>query len=172
MNAMQSGLRAGPAAVRSAAEATSPEVDYTEVKRLKEDTFAPMQRDKGLLPVDVVREIRDLYAQDKYSFFKNKDRIEEALSRIKEIQERFPELWAKDGHGLMRCNEARSRTVCGEIAFRAALARTESRGWHYREDYPQRDDKNWLKWVIVKQEGGKAIASTEPIPIDNYKFKP
>jgi succinate dehydrogenase/fumarate reductase flavoprotein subunit len=50
--------------------------------------------------------------------------------------------------------------------------RTESRGWFYREDYPERDDKNWLKWIIIKQEAGKMVFSTEPVPIDKYKFKP
>ncbi|MFC2043788.1 hypothetical protein ACFLT8_01070 [Chloroflexota bacterium] len=48
----------------------------------------------------------------------------------------------------------------------------ESRGWHFREDYPEQDDKNWLKWVIVKREDGKMVVSTEPIPIDKYRFKP
>jgi len=34
---------------------------------------------------------------------------------------------------------------------RAALHRTESRGAHYREDHPVRDDRNWLKHVIIRQ---------------------
>ena len=62
--------------------------------------------------------------------------------------------------------------TCLEVVFNAALARTESRAYHHREDYPNRDDKNWLKWVIVKQEAGKTVLSTEPVPIDKYKFKP
>ena len=58
-----------------------------------------------------------------------------------------------------------------EIGFRAALARTESRGWHYREDYPQQDDTNWLKWVIVKKVQDSMVVTTEPIPIERYKIK-
>ena len=50
--------------------------------------------------------------------------------------------------------------------------RTESRGTFYREDYPERDDKNWLKWIIVKNVNGKMTLSTEPVPIERYKYKP
>jgi succinate dehydrogenase/fumarate reductase flavoprotein subunit len=72
------------------------------------------------------------------------------MSRIAGVQQKFSELYAKDGHCLMRCNEAKSMATCLELVFNAALARTESRSFHYREDYPQTDNQNWLKWVIVK----------------------
>jgi succinate dehydrogenase / fumarate reductase flavoprotein subunit len=172
MNAVCSALRGGPAAARFASEAAPPEVKYAEVKRLKENMFAPMQRDKGLLPEDVVYPIQDVVSPIKYSLRRSKDRLEETLVRIEEVQQRLPELWAKDGHGLVKCHEAKSMALCAEMTFRAALMRTESRGWHIREDYPKRDDKNWLKWIIIKQKAGKMAFSTEPVPIDKYKFKP
>jgi succinate dehydrogenase/fumarate reductase flavoprotein subunit len=172
MNAIFGGMRAGPGAARFASEGRSPEVNNVEVKRLKEDMFAPMRRDKGLLPDDAIYPIQETVAPVKYSLRRSKERLEEALFRIKEVQERLPELWAKDGHGLVKCHEAKSMALCAEMVFRAALMRTESRGWYYREDYPERDDKNWLKWIIIKQEAGKMVFSTEPVPIDKYKFKP
>ena len=52
-----------------------------------------------------------------------------------------------------------------EIILKAALFRNESRGWFFREDYPRRDDKNWLKWVRVKQdEKGQMQLSTKDVP--------
>jgi succinate dehydrogenase/fumarate reductase flavoprotein subunit len=58
------------------------------------------------------------------------------------------------------------------MTFRAALMRTESRGFHFREDYPKRDDDRWLKWIILQQERGRMTLSTEPIPMADYRVKP
>ncbi|MFC2045020.1 succinate dehydrogenase/fumarate reductase flavoprotein subunit, partial [Chloroflexota bacterium] len=143
-----------------------------EVKRLKGDIFAPLRRENGLMPVDVIYAVQDVICPIKYNLRRSKDRLEEALSRLKAVQDRLPDLWAKDTHYLGKCHEAKSMAVCAEMTLRSALMRTESRGWHFREDYPEQDDKNWLKWVIVKREDGKMVVSTEPIPIDKYRFKP
>jgi len=172
MNAVFSAMRGGPAAARYAAKAASPEVNYAEVKRLKEEIFAPMPRQKGLEPWDAIYAIQEVVCPIKYNLRRSQDHLEEGLSKIKKVQDRLPELVAKDAHYLGKCHEVRSYAVCAEMTLRAALMRTESRGWHFREDYPQRDDKDWLKWVIVKQKGGKMAVSTEPVPIDKYKFKP
>ena len=43
--------------------------------------------------------------------------------------------------------------------------RKESRGWFFREDYPLRDDQNWLKWIIAqKDRKGEMALRTEDIP--------
>jgi succinate dehydrogenase / fumarate reductase flavoprotein subunit len=172
MNTLFTSLRGGPSAARFASKGASPEVDSMEVKRFKEDIFAPMRRDKGFLPADAIYAIQDVVCKVKYNLRRSKDRLEEALSKIEEVNQRLHELCAKGGHDLGKCHEAKSMALCAEMTFRAALMRTESRGSHFREDYPERDDKNWLTWIIVKQEAGKMVISTEPVPIDNYKIKP
>ena len=172
MSAILSALRGGPSAAIFASKSARREPSYTEVKKLKEEIFAPMRRDRGLAPDDVVHSIQEVVCPIKYNLRRSKERLEEALSKVTEVQHRLPELWAKDGHGLAKCHEAKSMAVCAEMTFRAALMRTESRGWHMREDYPKRDDNNWLKWIIIKQQAGKMTLSTEPVPIGKYKFKP
>ena len=52
------------------------------------------------------------------------------------------------------------------------LTRTESRGWHYRDDFPNRDDANWRKWINIENKNGEMFISTEKMPVEKYKTKP
>jgi succinate dehydrogenase/fumarate reductase flavoprotein subunit len=172
MNTLFTTLRGAPAAARFASGTAAAEVDYGEVKRFKEEIFAPLRHDRGLLAADAIYAVQDVVGKVKYNLRRSESRLQEALSKIEEIQQRLSELCAKDFHGLGKCHETRSMTTCAEMTLRAALMRRESRGTHYREDYPNRDDRNWLKWIIIKQEAGKMLLSTEPVPIHRYKIKP
>jgi len=96
---------------------------------------------------------------------KSGERLEAALTMCKFIQERLvPKLKAKDIHELRMCNEVRNLSLNHEVIIRSSLFRTESRGMHYREDYPRRVDPNWLAWTVVKKdENGEMIVYKEPI---------
>jgi len=92
-------------------------------------------------------------------------RLQAAITMIEFFKEHFqPKLRATDPHDLRKAHEVRSMILGAEIMLRTALYRTESRGWFYREDYPRRDDKNWLKWVFVKKEDEKMKIWAEPVP--------
>ena len=172
MNALLAALMAGPSVSRFVAEAAPPTVDETEVARLREIIFAPLKRKDGYSASEAVRSVQEAVIPVKYSMRRNKERLQEGLFKIAKVQKRLPELYARDPHGLGKCHEASSIALCAEIGFRAALARTESRGWHYREDYPEQDDKTWLKWVIVKKGEKNMVVSTEPLPGDPHKSRP
>ena len=50
--------------------------------------------------------------------------------------------------------------------------RKESRGWFLREDYPQMDNENWLKWIVCENKDGEMEFSTEDVPIETYQVQP
>ena len=68
--------------------------------------------------------------------------------------------------------EARNMVMVAEMQLRSAIARKESRMRGIREDYPYRDNINWLKWVGVKRENGEMKVVTQDLPLDRYPVKP
>ncbi len=172
MFAVVSAAWAGASAAKYAADASTGEIDAGEAKKIKDMIFEPMLDKNTYSPLDAISVLGDITAPMKYNLRRSKNRLEEALGMIEKLKRKLPSLHAKDLHYLSKCHEAKSMAICAELTFKAALMRSESRGFHFREDYPERDDNNWLKWIIAKQDNGKMKLSTLPIPIDRYKIKP
>jgi succinate dehydrogenase / fumarate reductase, flavoprotein subunit len=172
MNALLSALMASSSVSRHIIKTMPSTAGPDELARLRNSIFAPLNRKTGCLASDAIRSIQEAVIPVKYSMRRNRERLEEALTGIENVQARMSELYAKDPHELGRCHEACCIALSAEIEFKAALARTESRGWHYREDYPQRNDEEWLKWVIVKKMQDKMVITTEAVPIERFQIKP
>ena len=106
-------------------------------------------------------------------FVKQQDRLEAALSTVMFLREHLiPRITAQDAHDLRLAHETANMALNAEMKLRASLARTESRGTHYREDYPARDDDNWLAWVLLQQDAdGQMTVTKEKVP-DEWKPDP
>ena len=72
---------------------------------------------------------------------------------------------------LIEALELENMLKVGEIMANVALMRTESRGSHYREDFPNRDDANWLQSIIVKKIAERMQLSTLKLD-DEWKDRP
>ncbi|MEJ2433984.1 MAG: hypothetical protein P8Y53_12785, partial [Pseudolabrys sp.] len=67
-------------------------------------------------------------------------------------------------HELVRLKETEAMLLAAQLILGASLYRTESRLSHFREDYEQRDDANWLCWVDVSERAGEPVFVKTPIP--------
>lgn len=149
--------------------ALSPEIKQ-EINQIRERTFSPMNK-SGISPRTVIHRIQDAMAPCDYLFIKAEKRMQEALGIVAEAKNMLPEVGIDDYHELSKYLDARAMVLCAEMFFRASLERKESRGFHYREDYPNQD-KNWLKWLILENDNGKIAFSTEEIPFSSYNYQP
>src|SRR3972149_3093832 len=106
--------------------------------------------------------------QEHVSVFRTESGLRHALDAIYDLQDRFTRIGLQDrgsiyNQNLLEAWEVGCLLDVAEATTVAALTRQESRGVHYREDYPRRDDQNWLKHTLLTR--------TAPREYD-IRFKP
>ncbi len=170
--AIVSGLKGGWSAGEHAAMTDAGQVEYGEVEKLKEKMLAPLGRHGDVEVNDVIYQIHEAVVPVKYNLHREKDRLKEALDKIDTARNNLARVGARDRHELSRYHQAESMALSAKWTLKSALMREESRGTHHREDYPHRDDENWLKWILIKEEENKVRFFTESVPLERYKLKP
>ena len=113
--------------------------------------------------------------------FRDEDSIRRALAKIEELRGRYENVSVQDkGHrfnlDLLEGMELGYLLDIAEAMTLAALGRKESRGGHYREDYPDRDDENFMAHTMIyrdetaEMEGVKGIRfETKPVVVTRYQ---
>lgn len=127
--------------------------------------LTPLTREKGLNPEDVVQEIRKAIVPYNVALIKHAVRLKKALERIQHVRnEMVPHLKAGSVRELSQVLEARSMSIIVELILKASLVREESRGYHFREDFPYTDNENWLKLIILRRgDNGQVVVRTQPV---------
>jgi succinate dehydrogenase/fumarate reductase flavoprotein subunit len=173
MFAAISALFAAPDALKNAVTLKEQEINEEQVKKYKDEIFAPMDVKLGKNPREYIADLKEVVAPPRYSVRKHEERLEEALEKLEIIKSQLSQVTPEDDwHLLGLYHDLRNMLQCAEIYFSSSLHRKESRGWHFREDYPARDDKNWLKWTIAKDIDGKLTITSQDVPIERYQMKP
>jgi succinate dehydrogenase / fumarate reductase flavoprotein subunit len=114
---------------------------------------------------------------DDMGIFRSGKGMENALKAVRELKERFTHVRPTDTGSifnmeLMNIWELGNLLDLAEVTTVSALARTESRGGHSREDYPDRDDKNWLKHTLAFFDAqGKIELKYKPVVITKFEPK-
>jgi len=172
LNAVFAGISCAESVANHAKSNPLPEVDKEQIEKSFTRVFAPLERESGCTCKDVIRKVQEAMGPMEYSVYMHADRIAQALAIVLEAKALVPQMKAVDFHDLLSCHEAEAMVLSAEMHYRAAEMRKESRGWFLREDYPEMDNKNWLKWIIVKNVDGEMTFSTEDVPIEKWPVKP
>ncbi len=161
------GARAGRAAADYAAGSPAPTVPDGAVRDVVDEMLDPLTRQRGYSPAWVTRLLQDTMFPYYVLYVKERRRMERALGQIAYLREKYaPQLKAADPHGLRLVHETRNMLLNAEMKLRAGLAREESRGTHYREDFPCRDDERFLCWIALTERDGEMVPVEHPIPLE------
>ncbi len=146
------GFVAGPAALqyaKSAKAATSNGAFEAERKRQEEWNDSLRKNEGGENPFLIWRELGDIMTRNCTVVRYNKN-LQETDGKLCELIERFrrvnlsdTSLWANTTFAFVR--QLYNMLQLARVITQGAAMRNESRGAHYKPDFPERDDKNWLK---------------------------
>jgi len=110
----------------------------------------------------------------KVGIFRERGEMMEAVDKIAELRARFPR--TSLGHSgttynleLMHKLELEGMLALAEVIAKGALAREESRGSHFRRDFPERDDAGWLKHTLATFSPDGPVLSYSPVTITKYE---
>jgi len=163
------GKRAGEYAAQFAREHGAARIDDAAVERATEDVLRAFDvGDQGENPYRLQAELQDTM-QNLVGIVRQEAEMQEALSRIQQFTVRASRLGVS-GHreyhaGWHTAIDVRNLLAVAEAITRSAIERKESRGGHFREDYPQKGDEFATFNIMVKRAGDSAMrVSRVPIP--------
>ncbi|HXD15581.1 MAG TPA: fumarate reductase/succinate dehydrogenase flavoprotein subunit [Vicinamibacterales bacterium] len=163
------GKRAGEYASQYARANGQPRIDEGAADRAIAQSLAPFDRGaEGENPYNVQQDLQDAM-QRLVGIVRNEAEMREALGRIRDFNERAARLGA-EGHreyhsGWHTSIDVRNLLSVSEAITLSALERKESRGGHFREDYPEKAAEFGTFNIVVKQaRDGSMQVSRVPIP--------
>ncbi|MDX9990610.1 MAG: FAD-dependent oxidoreductase [Anaerolineales bacterium] len=165
------GLRAAEYA-RQADFAPLP-ADPTEYTRQQFDALRNGDGTQNL--TDISNAMKQMMFAD-VGVFRTHEGMERALETLAELRERYKHVHVQDtgkifNTDLLNAWELGNLLELAEVVTFSALNRQESRGGHAREDFPKRDDQNWLKHTLAWKRGEKIEIAYKPVVITKYQPK-
>jgi succinate dehydrogenase / fumarate reductase flavoprotein subunit len=111
--------------------------------------------------------------------FRTGDGLRRMTIKLGELRERYSRVRVQDRGRVFNTDLLEARELgylldCAEATVWSALAREESRGGHFREDFPERDDTHWLRHSLAYRsdvDGGPRLAY-KPVKITTFEPKP
>lgn len=149
---------------------SAPERDAVDrIKRIKENRA-------GEKAVGIRQSLQELMMTG-CSVFREERGLKKALDGVRDLEQRSLNI-SIDNSGnrfntdLMDALELQNMLPLAEAIVASALNRTESRGAHSREDYPERDDEHWLKHTLIQKTDSGVTITGKPVTITRFQPKP
>ncbi len=147
------GAHAGSSAAEYSKGKQLHELSVSVIEEKKNKIMAPMEREKGF-DANWARDVlHSIMAPYWVSTVKSEATLKAALTQVEYMEKHvIPKLCAPTSHDLRLCHEMAHKVLSAKLKLRAGIERAESRGNTYREDYPYRDDENYLCYLLQTKE--------------------
>jgi succinate dehydrogenase / fumarate reductase flavoprotein subunit len=124
----------------------------------------------------ISKELGDVLTESA-GIVRNNGQLKMALNKIQELKERWKKIVPSDkgtwaNRSVIAIRKLHPSIVMGEAIITGALYRDESRGAHYKPDFPNRDDKNWLKTTVARYEDKSDKVTLDYKPVDISILQP
>jgi succinate dehydrogenase / fumarate reductase flavoprotein subunit len=166
-----SGIKAAEYA--NQADFTPLPANPTEFSRAQ---FAALRENSGQEnAVQIADEMKSVM-NDYVGVFRTEEGMQQALDKVRELKERFKHVKVQDTGSIFNTDllntwELGNLIELAEVTAVSALARKESRGAHAREDYPKRNDAEWMKHTLAWLQDGEVTLRYKPVVLTKFEPK-
>jgi succinate dehydrogenase / fumarate reductase flavoprotein subunit len=127
------------------------------------------------IPGKIRQEMQKIMMAD-VGVFREGPTVQKALEVVRELRQRYQNIGVQDAStrfntDILEAWELGCLLDLAVVTALSALNRTESRGAHWREDFPKRDDVNWLKHTFVTLQDGKPVITYKPVTLTKFEPK-
>ena len=172
------GRRAGIAAAEYANSVSHTELPEAPTKMVQ-DWLALVLSEHGNERVADIRTELQLTMDNNASVFRTEESLKQALTDVQSFKERYSRIQVQDkgtryNTDMLEALELGFLLELAEVTIAGAVARKESRGGHSREDYPTRDDVNFMRHTMAYKSGEGLLADVrlDYKPVVQTRYEP
>ena len=168
------GTIAGKSAATYCKQARLAELDLARLSKVESRLTRPFSQKEGPSAIQVKKKITAI-ADNHLWVIRTGEGLKQAANELESILSNdLPRVAIKTeartyNKEWIDAIDAASTAEVLLASARSALLRTESRGVHNRSDYPQTDNRRWLKEILVRQVNGRMVLTTRPVTVTKLK---